>query len=47
VGAAWTTEYGDPDVPADFAYLRRYSPLHNIRFDAKEEEQPGRQWPVR
>lgn len=32
-GASWTAEYGDPDEPADWAYLRRYSPYHNIRSD--------------
>jgi prolyl oligopeptidase len=30
-GAAWTGEYGSADQPADFAYLRRYSPLHNLK----------------
>ncbi|MEU4640398.1 prolyl oligopeptidase family serine peptidase [Micromonospora sp. NPDC023814] len=30
-GASWMAEYGDPDEPADWAYLRRYSPYHNVR----------------
>lgn len=30
VGAAWRGEYGDPDVPEDFGYLVKYSPLHSI-----------------
>jgi prolyl oligopeptidase len=30
-GAAWTTEYGTPTDSAAFEYLRRYSPLHNIK----------------
>ncbi len=29
-GSAWVTEYGSADNAADFAYLRKYSPLHNI-----------------
>ncbi|MBE7161442.1 MAG: S9 family peptidase [Williamsia herbipolensis] len=30
IGAAWTTEYGNPDDPADFPVLLAYSPLHNV-----------------
>jgi prolyl oligopeptidase len=30
-GASWMAEYGDPDREADWAYLRQYSPYHNIR----------------
>jgi len=30
-GAGWVSEYGSPDDPADFRYLRAYSPLHNVR----------------
>ena len=33
-GASWTGEYGDPDVPAEAAWLRRYSPYHNLNADA-------------
>ncbi|HEU5470592.1 MAG TPA: prolyl oligopeptidase family serine peptidase [Actinophytocola sp.] len=29
-GASWMAEYGDPDEPADWAYLRHHSPYHNI-----------------
>ncbi len=29
-GASWMAEYGDPDQEADWAYLREYSPYHNI-----------------
>ncbi len=31
VGRFWTSEYGNPDDPRQFAWLRRYSPLHNVR----------------
>jgi prolyl oligopeptidase len=30
-GASWLAEYGDPDVEADWAYLREFSPYHNVR----------------
>ena len=26
----WMVEFGDPDDPADWEYLRQYSPYHNI-----------------
>ena len=29
-GASWIAEYGDPDKPQEAAYLRRYSPFHNL-----------------
>jgi prolyl oligopeptidase len=35
IGAAWMSEYGDPAVAEDFAILKKYSPLHNIRKDVK------------
>jgi prolyl oligopeptidase len=28
-GASWMDEYGDPDVPAQWDYIGRYSPYHN------------------
>ncbi len=31
IGAGWISEYGSPDDPAAFRYLRAYSPLHNVR----------------
>jgi prolyl oligopeptidase len=27
----WKTEYGDPDDPEQYRWLRRYSPLHHVR----------------
>ncbi len=30
LGESWTTEYGHPDDPDDFEYLRAYSPYHNV-----------------
>jgi len=30
-GAAWATEYGSSERATDFAYLSKYSPLHNIK----------------
>ena len=36
-GASWMAEYGDPDDPADWAFLREYSPYQNVR--------PGRPYP--
>ncbi|WP_307873975.1 MULTISPECIES: prolyl oligopeptidase family serine peptidase [unclassified Frankia] len=32
-GASWMAEYGDPDEPADWAFLREYSPYQNVRPD--------------
>jgi prolyl oligopeptidase len=31
IGRLWIAEYGDPDDPADAAFLRAYSPYHNVR----------------
>ncbi len=31
VGWGWTSDYGDPDDPEQFRWLRAYSPLHNLR----------------
>jgi prolyl oligopeptidase len=37
-GASWMGEYGDPDKPADWAFIRRYSPYQNLV--------KGRRYPV-
>lgn len=36
-GASWIEEYGDPDIPEQWAYIRPYSPYHNA--------QAGRHYP--
>jgi prolyl oligopeptidase len=37
-GASWAGEYGDPDVPEDWAFLKTFSPYHNI--DAEQAYAP-------
>ncbi|MDJ1114627.1 prolyl oligopeptidase family serine peptidase [Microbacterium dauci] len=37
-GASWIAEYGDPDVPADWEFIRTFSPYHLI--------QPGVEYPA-
>jgi prolyl oligopeptidase len=32
-GASWMAEYGDPDVPSDWAFLSKYSPYQNVSKD--------------
>ncbi|MDE0349412.1 MAG: prolyl oligopeptidase family serine peptidase [Gammaproteobacteria bacterium] len=29
-GASWMAEYGDPDVPEEWAFIRGFSPYHNV-----------------
>jgi len=31
-GASWMGEYGDPDDPAEWAWIARYSPYHRVRY---------------
>ena len=38
IGWAWVTEYGSADSAAQFPYLYKYSPLHNLR--------PGTRYPA-
>jgi prolyl oligopeptidase len=38
VGRAWIADYGDPDDPDQYRWLRAYSPLHNLR--------PGQSYPA-
>lgn len=30
-GASWMGEYGNPDLPEEWAYISRYSPYHNVK----------------
>jgi prolyl oligopeptidase len=30
-GFSWIAEYGDPDQPADWAFIQTFSPYHNLR----------------
>lgn len=30
-GASWMAEFGDPDIPEEWAYIKQYSPYHNLR----------------
>ncbi len=39
-GASWMGEYGDPDDPAQWEAIRRYSPYQNVRPRAE-----GQAWP--
>ena len=38
IGRFWTTEYGSADNPAQFSYLRAYSPYQNVK--------PGTKYPA-
>ncbi len=34
-GASWMAEYGDPDDPAQWEFLKAYSPYHRVRDDVE------------
>jgi prolyl oligopeptidase len=34
-GASWMDEYGDPDLPAEWEFISKFSPYHNVRKDVK------------
>ncbi len=34
-GASWMAEYGNPDIPGEWAYIQKYSPYQNLRADVK------------
>lgn len=36
-GASWMAEYGNPDIPEDWAYIKTYSPYQNVK--------PGQDYP--
>jgi prolyl oligopeptidase len=33
MGAQWVHEYGDPESPGEFKWVRAYSPYHNVKTD--------------
>lgn len=37
-GASWMGEYGDPDKPEEWAYIKNYSPYQNLKKDQKYPE---------
>lgn len=34
-GASWMGEYGNPDVPEEWAFIQTFSPYHNVKKSAK------------
>ena len=30
-GASWMGEFGNPDIPEEWAYIKKYSPYHNLK----------------
>ena len=34
-GASWMAEYGDPDKPEEWKFIRTFSPYHNVKTDTK------------
>jgi prolyl oligopeptidase len=34
-GASWVDEYGDPAIPAERAYIEKYSPYQNLKAGVK------------
>ena len=34
-GASWMAEYGNPDLPAEWAWISQYSPYQNVRADRR------------
>ena len=37
-GASWMDEFGDPDKAEEWEYIKKYSPYHNLKKDAKYPE---------
>ena len=33
-GASWMAEYGNPDLPEEWAFIKTFSPYHNVRPNA-------------
>ena len=34
-GASWIGEYGNPDIPEEWAFIRTFSPYHNVEKSTK------------
>ena len=34
-GASWMGEYGNPDMPEEWAFIRTFSPYHNVEESIK------------
>jgi prolyl oligopeptidase len=34
-GASWMAEYGNPDVPSEWQFIRTFSPYHNLKTSTK------------
>jgi hypothetical protein len=41
VGHAWCTDYGSPDDPDMFDYLKSYSPYHNVKLPSDGGQYPA------
>ena len=37
-GASWMGEYGNPDIPEEWEYIKKYSPYQNVKPDMKYPE---------
>lgn len=37
-GASWMGEYGNPDIPEEWEYIKKYSPYHNLKKDVDYPE---------
>ncbi|NIJ52834.1 prolyl oligopeptidase family serine peptidase [Dyadobacter arcticus] len=37
-GASWMGEYGNPDKPEEWEFIKKYSPYHNLKKDTKYPE---------
>lgn len=37
-GASWMDEYGNPDIPEEWEYIKKYSPYHNLKSGANYPE---------
>jgi len=37
-GASWIGEYGNPDIPKEWEYIKKYSPYHNVFKEKKYPE---------